>query len=219
MMSRMKSERGGMARAELYRAAGHAPTVHRAGRAGATCGSSRHALTTALVAGLGLGLALATGCGPIDQPPAAPAKAAPPPPPPPPPPPHIAALADVAGDWTGTDQDGWTYTLHVDADGGFHQQVDRGGRGPCEQAGKLALDPQVGGPAQPEGQAVGLTYQQNTCVVSNYPGMQAIAEVRAFTPTALELHFTDGSIHYARGGGPAAAPAPAAPTFATPPAN
>jgi hypothetical protein len=168
--------------------------------------------TASLVAGLGLGLALATGCGPIDQPAAAPAKAAPPPPPPPP---RIAALTDAAGDWTGTDQDGWTYTLHVDADGKFTQAVDRGGRGPCEQAGQLALDPQVGGPAQPEGQAVGLTYQQNSCVVSNYPGMQAIAEVRAFTPTALELHFTDGSIHYTRVAGSAAAPA--RPAFATPP--
>jgi hypothetical protein len=70
---------------------------------------------------------LASACGPSA-----------PPKPPVPDPPQPLSAADVAGQWTATDADGWTYTLAITSTR-YEQSIERGAPlGPCVQKGSLA---------------------------------------------------------------------------------
>ena len=128
-----------------------------------------------LIAGL-------AACGPLppETPPAAPAPA----------PVAMTKLDEVAGRWSGTDRDGWTYHLTIDAAGTFAIALDRGGKqGPCEEKGRVAL-------AAPD--RLAFNYDTDTCNPS-YTGATIQATVRSRTPapsTAMVLAFPDAVIAF-----------------------
>jgi hypothetical protein len=54
----------------------------------------------------------------------------------PPPPAKPIVAADLQGDWTATDIDGWTYALSIDSEA-YSQTITRTTGGPCIQKGTL----------------------------------------------------------------------------------
>ncbi len=106
-------------------------------------------------------------CGPL--PPETPPSA-----PPPPAKVKLAAVSEIAGTWSGSDRDGWTYRLAIDPAGAFTLALDRGAQGPCTEKGKVAV-------GDPDRALLAFTYEDDACNPS-FSGATVPAEVRAREP-------------------------------------
>jgi hypothetical protein len=120
----------------------------------------------------------------------------------------IGGLADLAGDWTATDEDGWTYRLTIGADGTYAQSIERTELGPCKQKGRFQSFKEAWGrdydPAMFRGDYGGtsyggtsyggggvhlaliLTIEDNQCN-PDFSGAQMMAMASHFTGDGVEL--------------------------------